>query len=330
MRRPPLVAATLALALSLSACGGVEEPAPEQGAPIAPVETNQAGDDERDAVASGATFDFTYQTQGPSNPLTVRMSDDLRAALGPKADQLVISEVILTPYALDGVEHCATEMTFTWNDPDFPLHAAGSTEAQERLDERSQDSMDEFLEAFGVTTPEEFVTMFDALEPGTPGADAFAEAWITLDHSNPIAANAVRSLPQGQEPTGQDIIDAVEAEIASDGAGAQVEIDATTPETRVSRAALYHNTAQPLAELDASNPEQGLYLAPDYQSAVNVMRCAASAMDTQRTSTFVFRDTEGDDVAEVDFVVMADDTVSIASSEVDGLARDANGMWIGD
>ena len=34
--------------------------------------------------------------------------------------------------------------------------------------------------------------------------------------------------------------------------------------------------------------------------------------------------------AEVDFVVMADDTVSIASSEVDGLARDANGMWIGD
>ena len=81
MTRPLGKAALLmALALPLSACGGAENSAPKQGAPIAPVETNQAYDSDRDAAASGVVFDFTYATQGPSNPLTVRLGDDLRGA----------------------------------------------------------------------------------------------------------------------------------------------------------------------------------------------------------------------------------------------------------
>lgn len=327
----------MALALSLSACGGAEEPAHEQGAPVAPVETNQADDSHRDAAASGVVFDFTYQTQGPSNPLTVRMGDDLRAALGSKADQLLISEVVLTPYPMDGVEHCAAQMELTWNDPDFPLQAAGSTEAQERLDERSQELMDEFLARFGVETPEEFVAMLDALEPGTPEADAFAEAWQSFQyghsHVDAVASNAIRKLSDAgsQASAAQDIVDAVEAEIASDGAGAQEEIDATTPEANVAQHALgFPGTVKPLVELDPADPDTGLYMAEDYQSAVRVVRCASSVMDMDRSAGFEFRNAEGEDIAEVDFVVMADDTISIASSEVDGLQQDANGMWISD
>lgn len=85
-----------------------------------------------------------------------------------------------------------------------------------------------------------------------------------------------------------------------------------------------------LSDFDPSvDPEKNLYVADDLSSAVRVRPCGASPVDMDKASGFEFR-TMDDGVAEVDFVIMADGTVSIADSEVDDMVQDSNGMWIQD
>ena len=49
------------------------------------------------------------------------------------------------------------------------------------------------------------------------------------------------------------------------------------------------SSVYPLADLNESAPETGLYLAPDFASGINVGSCAANPTDDDATETFTFR-----------------------------------------
>lgn len=336
MRRTGIAIITV-LALGLTACGGSDEPAPADQAAtgVAPApETNQ-GDTEQDpGPADGAVFDFTYLTQGPSTSMTVEIGESLAEGLGSTVDELLIERAVFTPRELDGVEYCAADIALTWKDPNKPEEIASSNQAETDLAEEKSELMTKLLEVFGAATTQEFVSMYDAMQPGTPEAEAFAEAMQHIESGDAgevsaIAVPANQTLnARGGRPSGAEIVAEWEKELDNYFASEQGEVDSATGLTKVAEA-LGKRSVEPLADFDTANPESGFYLSDDYQTAVEVGRCARAAVDTDRAFYWQLRTTDTE-VAHVEVAVMVDGTVSIADSEVEGMMQDANGMWIAD
>ena len=93
------------------------------------------------------------------------------------------------------------------------------------------------------------------------------------------------------------------------------------------------SSVYPLADLNESAPETGLYLAPDFASGINVGSCAANPTDDDATETFTFRtsqDGEGADFAEFDYTVLSDGSITVVEAEVEDYVRDVNGDWIAE
>lgn len=92
----------------------------------------------------------------------------------------------------------------------------------------------------------------------------------------------------------------------------------------------------PVDELDEADPQDGAYVSQDRQTITLVQDCASAPSDfssalTVGTVDFTTQDDEGraGSVAEIEFTVMADGTISVLGEATD-YERDSNGDWIGD
>lgn len=85
-----------------------------------------------------------------------------------------------------------------------------------------------------------------------------------------------------------------------------------------------------------SDPEVGyFYVSDDLRSAVQVLECARTPGDTERTGSLGFGlaksatppDANGN-VARFEYLVTSDGMVRVTSAEVEDLVRDSSGNWI--
>ena len=93
------------------------------------------------------------------------------------------------------------------------------------------------------------------------------------------------------------------------------------------------NAPRPVADLDASNPDPGPYYDEDYSTWTVVQRCASDPMDEDSVGRIGFpADDDGKLtlLASVEFTMMQNGTVAIATSDVTGFALDSNNDWIAD
>lgn len=323
--RPTILTASVLLSLlALTRCGG------GSGDPTQP---DPGAGDPADDGSSSAVYEFTREPPGMLTSLTVAIPDDLREAAGPDAEGLLVDSVTLTPHELDGVKHCAVNVAIEWADGALELANKPAT-SQADADAEIEKWTNSFLDYFDVETTEEWIELAERAQGGDAQAgQTIAEGMEAAEQSHPYAANATRELrEQGLAFEPRLFIEKMQELIAADANKPVDEAAEESEEANVAREGLgIRSSVYPLADLNESAPETGLYLAPDFASGINVGSCAANPTDDDATETFTFRtsqDGEGADFAEFDYTVLSDGSITVVEAEVEDYERDVNGDWI--
>lgn len=262
--------------------------------------------------SSGSVYEFQTNGIAPSDEVTIQLPDDLRKAMGPEADGLIVDKIVAKGHKLDGVEHCAVDLKLTYakGQPDQILK---SNSAEAHRAERE----DELIRTLDVSSLDEVAKLLDqsiaddARKGRPPGR--------TGEGLNTLTRTTIGDDYQPGD-TGKELIDRY-LDKPSNSTDAQA----------VARSLSADGTVRAESELDKADAESGTYVSDDFKKLTLVDDCAASATDPDNTMDLTLKrvEADGDDegVADVDLSVMTDGTIGVAG-EVADYQRDANDNWI--
>lgn len=297
-RATALAALVLSAPLVLSACGGSGDAAGEAG--------DGSPGTGQEVPADLDVYEFTnptHRTVGAA--LEVRIPEALKETAGADFDGLLVSSMTLTPHELDSAANCAVDLDVAYTGASKAVfEAPGQTEdeyvaeQQELYDEGFQ----QMLSDLGYASWDEMV-----LDVGEQEAVEAMSGYYSLSVT----------------PKGTLDVDAVRAGF--------VEV---TPRDKALSSISLDDGAMDLDELDASDPETGVYASDDASKITIVRECATSTDedDTAYTLELPRSDDESssgvEDAASFAFTVMKSGDIGILDGDVVGYETDANGDWI--
>lgn len=317
MRRTPMMTTIAALggaALLLAGCSGGSDAS--------------AGTDESGGEAAANVFEFQTNGIQPAEEITVRVPDDLREAMGPEADGLVLNGFAVRAHDVESAEFCAAELNLDWADGQPAGFIENNTEDLARAEGEQQ-----LLDATGESSLDSLARTLD---------EVYSSAGVLGDAYSSIGQDSWDEIRTGLAEKGEGYSIFSEYATVPDTLTGQEMID-TFLNTSVENSGLDESSAvatllgqnsSDAASIDEFDPNaavEGTFVADDHSSAVVVGNCAASATDPDNAIEVDLRsvdsDGEASSIAEVQLSVMTDGTIGVAG-EVDGFMRDANDNWI--
>lgn len=295
-RAAALAALVLSAPLVLSACGGSGDAAGETG--------DGGSEAAQEAPADQDVYEFInpmHRTVGAS--LEVRIPEALKEAAGADFDGLLVSSMTLTPHELDSAANCAVDLDVAYTDDSKAVfEAPGQTE-------------DEYVAELQASFDESFE--YQLVMHGYSNWDE-----AVFDLGEEVAIELMSEVAP-VTPEGTLDVDAVRAGF--------VEV---TPRDKALSSISLDDGAMDLDELDASDPETGVYASDDVSSITIVRECAASTDEDDTAYTLELPRLDEDsssgveDAASFRFTVMKSGDIGILDGKVVGYQADANGDWI--
>lgn len=287
-----------------------------------------AGTDESGGEAAANVFEFQTNGIQPAEEIAVQVPDDLREAMGPEADGLVLNGFTVRAHDVESAEFCAAELNLDWADGQPAGFIENNTEDLARAEGEQQ-----LLDATGESSLDSLARTLD---------EVYSSAGVLGDDYSSIGQDSWDDIRTGLAEKGEGYSIFSEYATVPDTLTGQEMID-TFLDTSVENSGLNESSAvatllgqdssdaASIDELDPNAAVEGTFVADDHSSAIVVGDCAASATDPDKAIEVglgsVDSDGEASSIAEVQLSVMTDGTIGVAG-EVASYMRDANGNWI--
>lgn len=198
---------------------------------------------------------------------------------------------------------------------------------------KAQISFEDYLEESGFDSLEHFASERYVGHPDLPVYDynSGPDIAIAIVGESEFRSSLRSDLAPRERIEGgsmQDHLDRTDELLVKD-----IEANRQPPERLFGMDMHFYTNTMPLADLDATAPEEGLYVAEDFRKLTRVTSCAAIPQDSQNYSELPMNRSDSEhgivNFATARVMVMKDGTVWTIG-EVEGFIQDSNGNWVRD
>lgn len=322
-RRIAALAAGVALAATVTACGG-DAKAPQ------PSGTEQAVQQTEQQAAPAV---FTFESAGFSSPkqLTIQLPEGLKTVMGADANNLLVNSYELAVRELDSPSYCAVDIKIGYANGGKEKIIASDIDATyvEDQTKAALKNWDEWIAGLASKVGGEVETAFTELfGPPQFGMSEF----VGHIPSDVKVDDKYRSWKGTYEEAVASLRKDVE-EQARDAAQATVDkANAVTPEQNLADR-LFGMDGYPASELTSSPKERGAYVADDLESATLVVNCAATPFEEKTNDDelqFPLADGEETDLATAAYTVMKGGDITVRDHKVRDYVLGSDGHWLKD